>query len=173
MNLWKALVLSLAALASACTINEMLEDVQPDLRQYPRILVLPFSDRDGLDRLYARDVSRGLLALGLTPVGAEAAEPFAALKPGPSGELSAQDLADVRAKTGADSVLSGEVDCGRAGKPARVSFVLQETAGGKVVLKDSFTPKRCGSHMDSQPIAAGVAAAFRRELDRRSPAVVP
>lgn len=161
------LVLASAAAASAaCTLNELLPEAPPDIRRFPRVLVLPFDDRDGLGRLYARSTARGLLALGLSPVPAEQAESLEALGGAP---LSAQRLAELKARTGADAVLSARVDCGRPGQgEASASFVLQEAEGGLVVLKGRFTPKRCGSSLDAQPIAAEVCAAFRRELERRA-----
>ncbi|HAH07594.1 MAG TPA: hypothetical protein DCM05_13920 [Elusimicrobia bacterium] len=165
------LLTALAASSAACTLNEMLPEAPTDLRRYPRVLVLPFEDKDGLGKLYARNTTRGLLALGLSPVPAEQAE---ALVEGRPGALTAQDLAGLRDKTRADAVLSGKVDCGTPGaRAASVSFILQETAEGRVVLKEAFQPKRCGSSMDVQPIAMGVTALFRRELERRAAEAAP
>ncbi|MBI5243308.1 MAG: hypothetical protein HY922_06410 [Elusimicrobia bacterium] len=168
-----ALILLLAAGLSACAINDLLSAAAPDIRRYSRILVAPFDDRDGLGRLYARDILRELSALRFSPVSLEQAdEAVSRLKISGGGALSAQDISALRQETQADAVLSGAVDCGslpaagRPPAPARVSFILQDAAGGETILKGSFSPKACGSTRDVRPIAAEVGAAFKRELSR-------
>ncbi|MFA6030964.1 MAG: hypothetical protein WC969_14000 [Elusimicrobiota bacterium] len=155
-------ILIAAALLSAC-----MEGFPPPrsggLRSMARVAVTPFSDREGLGRLYADETLRGLWALGFDPVSRESLDASLRRLGFTEGEtMGPQDLASLREATRAEAVLFASVDCGRRGAGGRVSFSLQSTADGSTLLSSSFVPSRCGSAGDVPEVAARVLAGLRR-----------
>lgn len=153
-----------AGVASLCACAEGFPPPQGGmLRPMARVAVTPFSDREGLGRLYADETLRGLWGLGFDPVSRESLDASLRRLGFAEGEtMSPQDLASLREATRADAVLFASVDCGRRGTGGRASLTVQSTADGSTLFSSSFVPSRCGSAGDVPDVVAGVLRALRR-----------
>jgi hypothetical protein len=163
------LILISALAASGCTIDEMMPRSAPDLLNFRRVAVLPFADRDGLGKVYADSVSRGLWNLGFDPIGREQTEEiYSRLGTEPSDLPSPRALGEFRKTAQAEAVLSGSVECGgRSGSSPGVSFALLETGSGEPLMQKTVPLRRCGSFADVRDVASSVIDAVRREVKRR------
>jgi len=158
-------------LACSSTPHEIIRSPMGiDLRSYRRFAIMPFGDRQGLGRIYARELTLGLSDMEFDVVTGEQLGVTLKrlnIRSGVRAEMQLGALMTMRREARIDALIFGAVDCSPWTGRRRASLIVIDTIGGQRVFEMLFEPEKCGDAAAAKAIAKRMVGAMKDRMKRR------